>query len=86
MASNLVPGTQKSATIDPAGNITISTGQTLKPGYVASVTQNPPTNVEAGRTQAKSAYVTVNNNGDPLPDAAPIGTVATIATDWHCLH
>ena len=80
MASNLVPGTSKSSTIDPAGSITISTGQTLKPGYVASVTQNPPTNVEAGRTQASSAYVTVDNSGAPLPDAAPTGTVATIST------
>ena len=79
MASNLVPGTSKSATIDPAGSLTISTGQTLKPGYVASVTQNPLTNVEAGRTQASSAYVTVDNNGNPLPDAAPVGTAATIS-------
>ena len=80
MASNLVPGTQKSATLDPAGNITIATGQTLKPGYVASVTQNPPFNVEAGRTQAKSAYVTVDNSGNPLPDAAATGPVATVST------
>ena len=77
MASNLVPGTQKTGTIDPAGSITISTGQTLKPGFVASVTQNPPTNVEAGRTQATSAYVTVDNSGAPLDDYAPIGGVAT---------
>ena len=74
MASNLVPGTQKTGTLDPAGNITISTGQTLKPGFVASVTQNPPTNVEAGRTQASSAYVTVDNSGAPIPDGAPIGS------------
>ena len=80
MASNLVPGTQKSGTLDPAGNITISTGQTLKPGYVSSVTQNPPSNVEAGLTQAKSAYTTVDNSGDPIPDGAPIGEVATITT------
>ena len=77
MASNLVPGTQKSGTLDPAGNITISTGQTLKPGYVGSVTQNPPFNVEAGRTQAKSAYTTADNNGDPLSGGpVQIGTVS----------
>ena len=75
MASNLVPGTSKQGTIDPAANLTISTGQTLKPGYVGSVTQNPLTNVEAGRTQASSAYVTIDNNGNPLPDFAPIGAV-----------
>jgi hypothetical protein len=80
MASDLVPGTCKTGTIDPAGSITISTGQTLKPGYVASVTQNPPTNVEAGRTQAKSAYTTVSNSCAPIPDLAPIGAVATITT------
>ena len=79
MASNLVPGTSKTGTLDPAGSITISTGQTLKPGYVSSVTQNPPTNVEAGLTQASSAYVTVNNNGDPIPDLGVTGTAATIA-------
>jgi hypothetical protein len=55
MASDLVPGTCKTGTIDPAAAITISTGETLKPGYVSSVTQNPPNNVEAGLTQAKSA-------------------------------
>ena len=80
MASNLVPGTCKTGTIDPAGSLTISTGQTLKPGYVASVTQNPPSNVEAGLTQAKSAYTTVSNSCAPIPDLAPIGAVATITT------
>ncbi len=80
MASDLVPGTCKTGTIDPAGSLTISTGQTLKPGYVASVTQNPPSNVEAGLTQAKSAYTTVSNSCAPIPDLAPIGAVATITT------
>lgn len=80
MASDLVPGTCKTGTIDPAGALTISTGQTLKPGYVASVTQNPPSNVEAGLTQAKSAYTTVSNSCAPIPDLAPTGAVATITT------
>ena len=80
MASNLVPGTEKTGTLDPAGSITISTGQTLKPGYVASVTQNPPSNVEAGLTQATSAYTTVDNSCAPIPDLAPTGAVATITT------
>ena len=71
MASNLVPGTQKSATLDVAGSITIATGETLKPGYVGSVTQNPPPNVEAGRTQAASCYTTVDNSGADLPDQTP---------------
>ena len=79
MASNLVPGTEKTGTLDPAGSITISTGQTLKPGFVASVTQNPPTNVEAGRTQASSAYTTVDNSGAPIPDLGVTGTAATIS-------
>lgn len=77
MASNLVPGTSKTGTILPAGNITISTGQTLKPGSVSSATQNPLNNVEAGRTQATSAYTTVDNSGAALPDYAPTGAVAT---------
>tara|TARA_R100001163_G_C5068260_1_gene208241 strand:+ start:118 stop:576 length:459 start_codon:yes stop_codon:yes gene_type:complete len=80
MASNLVPGTCKTGTIDPAGSLTISTGTTLKPGYVASVTQNPPSNVEAGLTQATSAYTTVDNSCAPIPDLAPTGAVATITT------
>ena len=71
MASSLVPGTSKTGEIDPAGSITMSTGTTLKPGYVSSITQNPPTNVEAGRTQATSAYTTVANSGNPIPDQTP---------------
>jgi hypothetical protein len=71
MASSLVPGTSKTGTIAPAGSITISTGTTLKPGYVGSITQNPPNNVEAGRTQATSAYTTVANSGAPIPDQTP---------------
>ena len=74
MASSLVPGTQKTGTITTAGSITISTGTTLKPGYVGSITQNPPMNVEAGRTQAKSEYTTVANNGAPIPDQTPADT------------
>jgi hypothetical protein len=71
MASNLVPGTSKTGTIATAGSITIATGTTLKPGYVGSITQNPPVNVEAGRTQATSAYTTVSNSGAPIPDQTP---------------
>ena len=71
MASNLVPGTSKTGEIDPAGAITIATGTTLKPGYVGSITQNPPNNVEAGRTQTTSAYTTVANSGAPIPDQTP---------------
>ena len=71
MASDLVPGTSKTGTIDPAGSITISTGTTLKPGYVGSITQNPLSNVEAGRTQATSSYTTVSNSGAPIPDQTP---------------
>jgi hypothetical protein len=71
MASSLAPGTSKTGEIDPAGSITIATGTTLKPGYVASITQNPLNNVEAGRTQTTSAYTTVANSGDPIPDQTP---------------
>ena len=75
MASNLTPGTEQAGTLSPAANTTIATGSTLKPGYVNSVTQNPCSNVEAGRTQAKSAYVTVNNSGADLAGGDPAGTV-----------
>ena len=78
MASNLVPGTSKSAELDPAGNITVANAETLKPGYVSSITQNPPTNVEAGRTQASSCYVTVDNNGDPIPDPGATKTIGDV--------
>ena len=54
MASNLTPGTQQYGEIDPAIGLT------------ASITQDPFSPVEAGRTAAKSKYTTTASSGDPL--------------------
>ena len=78
MASDLTPGVCQTGDLDPAGSITISTGETLKPGYVSSITQSPPTNVEAGRTQQKSAYTTVNNSCAPIPDQSAEVTIGDV--------
>ena len=78
MASDLTPGVCQTGDLDPAGSITISTGETLKPGYVSSITQSPPTNVEAGRTQQKSCYTTVNNDCDPIPDQSAEVTIGDV--------
>ena len=59
MASNLVPGTQKYGFLEPAI------------GLASSVTQDPSSQVEAGRTSAKSKYVTINSNGDDIPAQTP---------------
>jgi len=59
MASNLVPGTQKYGELDPAIGLT------------ASLTQDPFSPVEAGRTTLKSKYTTTNSNGAEIPDQTP---------------
>ena len=59
MASNLVPGTQKYGELDPAIGLT------------ASVTQDPFSPVEAGRTAAGSKYTTTDSNGAPIVAQTP---------------
>ena len=54
MASNLVPGTQKYGELDPAIGLT------------ASITQDPFSPVEAGRTAAGSKYTTEDSDGYPI--------------------
>ena len=59
MASNLVPGTQKYGELDPAIGLT------------GSVTQDPFSPVEAGRTAAGSKYTTTDSSGAEIPDQTP---------------
>jgi hypothetical protein len=59
MASNLVPGTQQYGEIDPAIGLT------------SSITQDPSSQVEAGRTAAGSKYTTTNSSGAEIPDQTP---------------
>ena len=65
MPSNLTPGTQQYGEIDPAIGLT------------ASITQDPFSPVEAGRTAAKSKYTTTASSGDPLIPELVYGGVAT---------
>ena len=59
MASNLVPGTQQY-------------GELASPtGLAGSITQDPFSSVEAGRTAAGSAYTTTNSSGNEIPDQTP---------------
>ena len=59
MASNLTPGTQQYGEIDPAIGLT------------SSVTQDPFSSVEAGRTAAGSKYTTTASSGAEIPDQTP---------------
>jgi hypothetical protein len=59
MASNLVPGTQKFGELDPAIGLT------------GSITQDPFSPVESGRTARKSKYTTTNSSGGAIPDQTP---------------
>ena len=59
MASNLVPGTHKYGELDPAIGLT------------ASLTQDPFSPVEAGRTAAGSTYTTADSSGAEIPDQTP---------------
>ena len=56
MASNITPGTQQYGFIDPAIGLT------------ASMTQDPFSPVEAGRTAASSKYITSDSSGADIPD------------------
>ena len=56
MASNITPGTQQYGEIDPAIGLT------------ASITQDPSSQVEAGRTAAGSKYTTTDSAGADIPD------------------
>ena len=66
MASNLTPGTQQLGEIDPAIGLT------------ASITQDPFSPVEAGRTAAGSKYTTTNSSGDPIGGKFETGPAATV--------
>ena len=56
MASNITPGTQQYGELEPAI------------GKTCSVTQDPLTPVEYGRTAAGSKYETSASNGAEIPD------------------
>ena len=60
MASNITPGTQQYGTIEAARGISLRTSE------VGSVTQDPLTPVEYGRTAAGSKYTTTASSGDPI--------------------
>ena len=66
MPSNLVPGTQQYGELDPAIGLT------------ASITQDPFSPVEAGRTAAKSKYTTTASSGNPIGGNLTVGAVATV--------
>ena len=66
MASNLVPGTQKYGELDPAIGLT------------ASITQDPFSPVEAGRTAAGSKYTTTDSSGEEIPDQSPAPPPGTV--------
>ena len=70
MASDLVPGTGKHATV------------TNPTGLAGSVSQNPLAPVEYGRTAAKSKYTTVTSSAPLGPEfiAGPIATVTLVGT------
>ena len=59
MASNITPGTQQYGTIEAARGIG---------GATESITQDPSTPVEYGRTAAKSKYTTTASSGAEIPD------------------
>ena len=61
MASNITPGTQQYAEIEGARGISLRTAE------VGSVTQDPLTPVEYGRTAAGSKYTTTASSGNEIP-------------------
>ena len=68
---SLNPGTQQYGEIDPSIHVTTPDG-TVKAGQpVKSITQDPPSPVEYGRTAAGSAYDVTASNGDEIPDQTP---------------
>ena len=71
---SLNPGVQQYGEVDPALHITTPDG-TVKAGQpVTSITQDPPTPVEYGRTAAGSKYTETASNGDEIPDQTPAPT------------
>ena len=61
MASNITPGTQQYGEIEGARGIS------LRLAEVGSVTQDPLTPVEYGRTAAGSKYTTTASSGEEIP-------------------
>ena len=68
MASSIKPG------VGQHGTLTNPTGK------AGSVTQNPATPVQVGKTAATSAYTTVDSD-DPLVAELVVGPVATVTID-----
>lgn len=72
MATNITPGTQQYADV------------TNPTGKADSITQDPLTPVEYGRTAAKSAYTTTASSGDPiggvLPKTGPVASLTLVGT------
>jgi len=66
MATNLTPGTQQ------YGDLTNPTG------LAGSVTQDPNSPVENGRTAAASAYTTTASSGAPIGGTVSFGAVADV--------
>ena len=68
---SLNPGTQQYGEIDPSIHVTKPDG-TVKAGQpVKSITQDPMTPVEYGRTAAGSKYTTTASSGAEIPDQTP---------------
>ena len=66
MASNITPGTQQYADV------------TNPTGLADSITQDPLTPVEYGRTAAESAYTTTGSSGNPIGGSVSFGGVASV--------
>ena len=57
---SLNPGVQQYGELEPAI------------GKTCSITQDPMTPVEYGRTAAASKYTVTASNGEPIPDQTPV--------------
>ena len=69
---SLNPGTQQYGEVNPAIHITKPDG-TVKAGQpVTSISQDPMTPVEYGRTAAGSKYSVTASNGAEIPDQTPV--------------
>ena len=70
---SLNPGTQQYGETKTGIHVTMSTSGTVKTNQpVVSITQDPMTPVEYGRTAAASKYTVTASNGAPIPDQTPV--------------
>ncbi len=68
---SLNPGTQQYGEVNPSIHVTKPDG-TVKTGQpVTSITQDPMTPVEYGRSAAGSKYTVTASNGAEIPDQTP---------------